>query len=377
MHPVSDFLPEKTIELLKKQGYFLFGHSGIKTCQYTKDSLRNKKVCYKQKFYGIQSHQCIQFSPASAFCDQKCVYCWRPIQTFLPAMNTVEHETENQRLVQSNQKTLKPFSKKRVDVPSEIVAESIHGQRVQLSGFGGFEDVNRKKWEESKFPRHVAISLTGEPTLYPRLAELVSEFHANAISTFLVSNGLHPEMIEQLIENPPTQLYLSVDSPAKEIHLALNKPDFSDSWERLNKSIALLPRINGRTVIRITCVKGRNMNHAQGFAELCKKGKPDFVEVKGYVHVGFSQHRLPAEAMPSFEEVETFAKEIGWHLGYHYKMHDSESLVCLLVHPQWKNKSTVIPFRKLFPETREPFHGKENAGKVNGRKNRRKTRRAV
>lgn len=349
MHSVDEFVLEKTIELLKKQGYYLFGHSAVKTCHYTKQALRNKKACYKQKFYGIQSHQCIQMSPSSSFCDQKCTYCWRPTHTFIPTMDSLKNQPNGEQLIQIHSPTLASAPDSVVDSPSEIVEESIRGQRVQLSGFGGFQDVNRVKLEQSKMPKHVAISLTGEPTLYARLPELIREYHAKGISTFVVSNGLHPEMIERLIESPPTQLYLSVDSPQKEIHLDLNKPDFSDSWERLNKSISLLPKIPSRTVIRVTCVKGKNMSHAKEFAELCKKGKPDFVEVKGYVHVGFSQYRLPATAMPSFAEVESFAKEIAQHLGYHYKISDPESLVCLLVRPDWKEKSTIIPFRELFP----------------------------
>lgn len=350
MHRVEEFVPEKTIELLKKQGYYLFGHSAVKTCHYTKEALRNRKACYKQKFYGIQSHQCIQMSPSSSFCDQKCTYCWRPTHTFIPKMDLLVNQPNGEQLVQSHAQTPEPAPENALDKPSEIAEESLRGQKVQLSGFGGFLDVNRVKLEQSKLPKHVAISLTGEPTLYSALPELIQEYHNRGISTFLVSNGLHPEMIERLIESPPTQLYLSMDTPKKEIHLDLNKPDFSDSWERLNQSIALLSRVPTRTVIRITCVKGKNMDFAGEFAELCKKGNPDFVEVKGYVHVGFSQYRLPASAMPAFEEVEAFAKEIARHLGYHYKTSDSESLVCLLVRPDWKGKSTVIPFRELFPE---------------------------
>jgi len=265
-------------------------------------------------------------------------------------MDSLQNQPNGEQLIQVHSKTPIGATESVLDSPLEIVEESIRGQRVQLSGFGGFPDVNRVKLEQSKMPKHVAISLTGEPTLYSSLPELIREYHQKGISTFLVSNGLHPEMIERLIENPPTQLYLSVDSPKKEIHLDLNKPDFSDSWERLNHSIELLPKVPTRTVIRVTCVKGKNMGHAKEFAELCKKGNPDFVEVKGYVHVGFSQYRLPATAMPTFAEVEAFAKEIAQHLGYHYKMSDSESLVCLLVRPDWKEKSTIIPFRELFPE---------------------------
>lgn len=33
--------------------------------------------------------------------------------------------------------------------------------------------------------RHCALSLVGEPIMYPRINELVRHLHANAISTFL------------------------------------------------------------------------------------------------------------------------------------------------------------------------------------------------
>lgn len=355
MRKVEEFVPQRTIDLLKKQGYYLFGHSAVKTCHYTKQALRNQKACYKQKFYGIQSHQCIQMSPSSSFCDQKCTYCWRPTHTFIPKLDTLVNQPNGEQLIQIGSKTgaITPQSAGEitVDSPNEIVSESIKGQLVQLSGFGGFADVNRVKLEQSKLPKHVAISLTGEPTLYPRLPELIDEYHKQGISTFVVSNGLHPEMIAKLIEHPPTQLYLSVDTPRKDMHLELNKPDFADSWERLNESIELLNKINTRKVLRITCVKGKNMTHAAEFAALIAKGNPDFVEVKGYVHVGFSQYRLSADAMPTFEEVEQFALQINSHLNYFYKLNDKESLVCLLVRPDWKEKSTIIPFRQLFPQT--------------------------
>lgn len=353
MRKTEEFVPQRTIDLLKKQGYYLFGHSAVKTCHYTKQALRNQKACYKQKFYGIQSHQCIQMSPSSSFCDQKCTYCWRPTHTFIPKLDSLVNQPNGEQLIQIGSKTgaVTPnlVSDQTVDLPAEIVSESIKGQLVQLSGFGGFADVNRVKLEQSKLPKHVAISLTGEPTLYSRLPELIDEYHQKGISTFVVSNGLHPEMIQKLIDSPPTQLYLSVDTPKKDMHLELNKPDFADSWERLNQSIALLPKVNTRRVIRITCVKNKNMVFPHEFAELIAKGNPDFVEVKGYVHVGFSQYRLSKEAMPTFAEVENFAKEIAAHLEYHYKMSDPESLVCLLVRPDWKDKSTIIPFRTLFP----------------------------
>ncbi len=129
---------------------------------------------------------------------------------------------------------------------------------------------------------------------------------------------------------------------------ALNNPQLKDSWERIQKSIELLPKIPSRTVIRITCVKGKNMGNAKEYAELVKKGKPDFVEVKAYMHVGFSQYRLPAEAMPNMKEIREFAGKIAKRLGYDVRDEDEESLVVLLSSPKWREKSTIIDFEKLF-----------------------------
>ncbi len=336
MHSPEEFVSRQTIELLKKQEYALFGHSAVKICHYTKTAIQGKETCYKQKFYGIQSHQCIQMTPASSYCDQKCRYCWRPTQTFKSTFQTADG---------------KKATKRAVDNPAEIVLESIKAQNKQLSGFGGNENANKVKFEQSKHPAHAAISLTGEPTMYPRLPEMIDEYHRQGISTFLVSNGLHPEMLEQLITHPPTQLYLSVDSPIEQIHLDLNKPDFKGSFKRLMKSVKLLKKIPTRSVLRLTVVRGINDNHASEFAKIVKTGNPDFIEVKSYMHVGFSQYRLKEEHMMSWNELKAFARQIADKTGYYYKLEDKPALVVLLVRPDWKKKSTIINFKKLFPNT--------------------------
>ena len=43
-----------------------------------------------------------------------------------------------------------------------------------------------------------AISLTGEPTLYPKLPELIKEIHSRGKTSFLVTNGQHPEVLQKL-----------------------------------------------------------------------------------------------------------------------------------------------------------------------------------
>jgi tRNA wybutosine-synthesizing protein 1 len=48
----------------------------------------------------------------------------------------------------------------------------------------------------------VAISLTGEPTLYRHIDELIRIFHKKGLTTFLVSNGTNPSALARLSEEP-------------------------------------------------------------------------------------------------------------------------------------------------------------------------------
>ena len=74
---------------------------------------------------------------------------------------------------------------------------------------------DKQKLKESRDPKNAAISLAGEPMLYPRINDLISEFKRRDFTTFLVTNGMTPSKLEK-IENEPTQLYISLDAPNKE-----------------------------------------------------------------------------------------------------------------------------------------------------------------
>jgi len=96
-------VPKKFLDLYYKQGYRIVGkhqHSAVKICRWTKESLRNDRVCFKQKWYGIESHRCLQCS-VSLSCLNRCVYCWR---TFHPIFE-------------------KEMNGKTIDEPSEIIDE--------------------------------------------------------------------------------------------------------------------------------------------------------------------------------------------------------------------------------------------------------------
>ena len=73
---------ESQIEKLEKSGYRFVGqhgHAAVKTCHWTRQSIVDKGVCYKEKFYGIESHRCLQMSPAVPNCQQECEFCWRDL----------------------------------------------------------------------------------------------------------------------------------------------------------------------------------------------------------------------------------------------------------------------------------------------------------
>jgi tRNA wybutosine-synthesizing protein 1 len=296
-------IPPKLKKELEHQHYKVVGnHSAAKLCFWLRKSMRDSGACYKQKFYGIQSHMCMQMTPW-LLCSNSCSYCWRVIE-----------------------KTRIQVSK--IDLPEKIIDGCIKGQRELISGFKGFSGVNLKKWKEAQNPNNAAISLVGEPTMYPKLSGLIEEFHSRGFSTFLVTNGQFPEALERLTE--PTNLYISLDAPDKETYKKIDLPSLPDFWERLNKSLELMPSFSCRKVIRLTLVKGRNMHSPEKYAKLIEKSGADFVEAKGYVHVGESQKRLPRDTMPAHEEVKAFSEKLSEACGYMYRDEQKESRVVLL-----------------------------------------------
>ncbi|MFQ6136184.1 MAG: 4-demethylwyosine synthase TYW1 [Candidatus Hydrothermarchaeales archaeon] len=299
-------MDENVRKILEKQGYKIVGeHSAVKACHWLKESLVNNRACYKEKFYGIKSHRCLQMTPSVAWCQHKCVFCWRPIE------HTIGSEMEFE-----------------VDEPSDIIDGAIEQQRRILSGYWGNERVDREKLREALEPRHAAISLAGEPTTYPRIGELIEEFHNRGFTTFLVTNGMNPGRLASIVE--PTQLYLSIEAYDEELYKRINNPQIKDGWERLDRSLEVLNSIRTKKVIRITLVRGFNLDEPEKFAPLIEKAQPDFVEPKGYVHVGYSRRRLQREDMPSFEEVREFGTALANEIGYEMRDFSKQSKVVLL-----------------------------------------------
>jgi tRNA wybutosine-synthesizing protein 1 len=219
-----------------------------------------------------------------------------------------------------------------------VADATVELQRKLLSGYGGNENVPREVFEQAMEPRHVAISLDGEPTLYPYLPELIEEFHERDITTFLVSNGTKPEMLARC---DPTQLYVSVDAPERATFDSTVKAMEDDAWERLVDTMDVLAgKEETRTVLRTTLVNGHNMHSPDWYAAFYRRAKPDFVELKAYMHVGHSRGRLDREAMPDHEDVLAFAEDVKAHMPEHDHLADvPQSRVALLA----RDSDTWVP----------------------------------
>jgi tRNA wybutosine-synthesizing protein 1 len=215
-----------------------------------------------------------------------------------------------------------------VDEPNDILNGTILAQRQLLSGFGGNPDVNRKKLQEAQKPKHCAISLAGEPTIYPKISEFIEECHERDMTTFLVTNGLHPDRLAEIAE--PTQLYISVTAPDPKTYKAVCQPQVQGGWERLNESLELMPSFGCRKVIRLTLVKGLNLKDLENYVGLIKKAKPDFVECKAFMFVGYARARLSMKNMPSHDEIAGFARELASRTGYQVIDESELSRVVLL-----------------------------------------------
>jgi tRNA wybutosine-synthesizing protein 1 len=312
---------------LEKQQYRIIGsHSAVKICGWTKNCLRGKGSCYKHKFYGIKSHQCMQMT-SSLSCANRCIFCWRGYKA--------------------------PVSKKwkwKIDEPELILEESLKQQQKLLSGFKGFKETKMNLWKESNEVKHSALSLSGEPIIYPKINELIELMHSKKISTFLVTNAQYPEKIRKL--NPVTQLYISLDAPNKELLKKVDLPLFKDYWQRLNKSLKEMKKKKQRTAIRITLLKGINDIQEKNYAELIKKAEPDFIEVKAFMFVGESRKKLKEENMPLHEEVKEFTRKLNEFLPeYETASEHKTSRVLLLAKKEFKKKGkwfTGIDFEKFF-----------------------------
>jgi tRNA wybutosine-synthesizing protein 1 len=302
--------------MLVKQGYHIIGTIGaVKRCHWTKEAILRKRFCYKCLWYGIESHRCVQMTPVVVWCWNRCLHCWR---------------VEPEDIGMHWDDTRPPV----VDDPEVIVEESIRAHRQIVAGFKGNPRADQKMVEEAMNPKHAAISLAGEPLLYPRLDELIEEYHKRGLTTFLVTHATRPDMLKKLLElgKEPTQLYISFESWNKEAYEYFNRPLVPRAWELFQESLELARSFKSPVTFRITLVKGFNDNEEalRAFKKFIEKGYPHYVEVKAYMYLGGSKRRLTRENMPSHQEVRDFARKLAELTGYELLSESIPSRVVLL-----------------------------------------------
>ena len=293
---------------LQKAKYGVYNHSAVELCHWTKKSFANTGNCYKHKFYGISTHRCMEMTPAAMNCENRCVYCWRPTEFY----DTLKMPLE------------------LVDEPDVIVEHLMAERKKLINGFYGHEKNERKKLDESLLPAHYAISLSGEPTMYPKLPQLIRYLRRLPAtkSIFLVTNGQEPEMLQRLADEDslPTQIYLSTNASNRKMFYLVNRPRHRDAWDRWWKSLRFLATANTRTVLRMTIIRQYNhsMNFVDEFVDMMQQGNPHFIELKSYMHIGMSVDRLKAENMLEMKEIRSFSEQICSKLKCYSIMDESE-----------------------------------------------------
>jgi tRNA wybutosine-synthesizing protein 1 len=307
-------MDEPLRKILKKQQYFIVGnHSGVKLCHWMRQKLLFKRTCYKEQFYGIDCHRCLQMTPTVDQCNQKCLFCWR---------YHGEHK----------------LNRNALDEPEELLEQAIIGQRKLISGFKGDHRCDLDHWNEANQPNQVAISLAGEPMIYPYLSDFIELCHRRGMTTFLVTNGTLPKAIERL-DTLPTQLYVTVAAPTEDIYKNLCVPRTgTKGWENLKKSLELLPSLSTRTVIRHTLLEEWNLKDVDRYAELDATAEPLFIEAKGYMFVGHSRQILSLKNMPKHDAIANFGTLLAQKLGYEILDERADSRVVVLGKEKGKMK---------------------------------------
>jgi len=248
-------------------------------------------------------------------CPNSCLHCWR-VERGDPR---VPSWREEDFLTYDDEKT--------------IFEQAIKAQFRILSGYKSNPKVIKERYVEALHPKHFAISLAGEPTLYEKLGDFIELCRSKGFTTFLVTNGLYPERLMRLLDRgQPSQLYVSVNASSEEEFEVLSRCSLADGWQRLMRSLELVKEFKCPTVVRITLIKGVNDRESdvRGFAKLISIAEPWYVEVKGYMYLGYSRFRLRLENMPKHKDVLEFAKKLSEASDYNLIADSLDSRVALL-----------------------------------------------
>ncbi len=300
-------------------------HGAVQTCLWTKKALLNEGFCYKHAFYRIQSHRCIQWAPAADFCNLACRFCWRDTSVHAPGWEGAAED------------------------PEQLADDAIAAFKHLLNGFPGNPKIDMQRLNEALDPKHAAISLDGEPTLFPNLPGLLEAFRARNITTFLVTNGTNPEMLETLESKSalPTQMYISCSSYDEQSFKKNQNPLQKGLWQKYLESLEWMRSAkHGRKVIRMTLAKGLNLDSPEKYAEIISLAAPEYVEVKGYSALGKSRLRMGPDFVPSHAEIKAFAESLSKETGYLTSAEHIPSKAVLLCRDKGAEANRIIRIEK-------------------------------
>ncbi|WP_421077620.1 4-demethylwyosine synthase TYW1 [Methanothermococcus sp. Ax23] len=309
----NKYIPEEIYNILRKQHYQIKDHSAVKLCGWVRKSLLENKNCYKSKFYGIATHRCIQCTPSAIWCQQSCIFCWR----VLPADLNKYDNTNNQNI---------GYKLPEWKEPEEVMNDIFEMHRTIIMGYKGILDrIGEEKFSEAINPKHVAISLSGEPTVYPYLKELIELFHKKGLSTFVVSNGILTDVIAEI---NPTQLYVSLDAYDLDSYKKICGGKEAQ-WEKILNTLDILES-KKRTCLRTTLIRNYN-DDIKKFVPLYERANTNFIELKSYMNVGYSRKRLNLDDMLKHDEIINLSKTLEENSFYKLEDDSFDSRVSLLV----------------------------------------------
>lgn len=349
--------------------------------------------CYKG-YFGIESEGCVQCTPALPYCNHNCVFCWRDVEkgslgghfTIQPdePAHLVDEFIRNQINLLDHHFPLKGFLQ-NYDLMEDILSylkknanhfnqdefhtRSKHSKNkiehaivllrnlnvVETSDYVNYSFTSKidtgldpaiilkehvatrqeikDSHERAHRPSHAAISLAGEPTLYPHISGLVKEFRRRSFTTFIVTNGTTPDIISSM-DSLPTQLYLTLPPPNEKLYKKIHRPNVKGMYANIKKTLELLPSLSCRTCLRITLVKGLNgltdPPLVNGYVKMIDAANPNFLDIKGFsveARAMFLKKRLglggkgdkigeSSEYAPSYVDVFEFAKQLSKAGGY-------------------------------------------------------------
>ncbi|XP_027752103.1 S-adenosyl-L-methionine-dependent tRNA 4-demethylwyosine synthase [Empidonax traillii] len=228
-------------DALTKQGYKLIGsHSGVKLCRWTKvGPLSFSPLVDKTKLetYSVSEKavKCLKKNLSNS--DVATEESRGAVFIKEPEFNAVL-ECLVSSPCRHHTNPVGTEWRWKMDQPELILQEAIENHQNMIKQFRGVSGVKADRFEEALTVKHCALSLVGEPIMYPQINRFVRLLHQHSISSFLVTNAQFPEEIRSL--EPVTQLYVSVDASTRESLRRIDRPLFKDFWQRFLDSLKAL-----------------------------------------------------------------------------------------------------------------------------------------